>query len=465
MNIKNSGSKKKEVLHITPHLGGGVGRVLLNYFTKVKDDQFFVHNVACLDYANEHALEIANHIGFKLTDKMAGQRQQLLAMIARADIVLIHWWNHPLLYDFLVRTALPPCRMVMWSHISGFHPPYVFTSKVFRYPDLFVFTTPVSYETKEVQDLPDVIKRKLRVVWSTGGVKHVENIKPRTHKNFNVGYIGTVDYCKLHPDFLDMCSRVDIKDVHFVVCGGSKEKDIQRQAQGLGIDRKFTFTGLVGDIAEYLPDFDVFGYPLAAYHYGTCDQVLAESLACGVVPVVLSNRMEQQMVKDGLTGIVVNTKEEYIQALKKLYTDRELRMRLSQNAKEYARKTFSLDSLKHEWQKLFEEVLMSPKIVKEWEIGRSNEEISAKDIFIESLGKYGQEFLAYCNAANDREQGMSFKRIQELATSPVWQARTRGTVHHYHEFFPEDDHLALWSRAMKECELYNNVEGRCRKIH
>ena len=125
--------RKSSILHIAPHLGGGLDRVLLNYFKKVKDDRFFVHEVACLDYANGHALEAANHIRLKLTDKMACQGQQLLAMIARADIVLIHWWNHPLLYDFLVRTQLPPCRVVMWSHISGCHPPYVFTPKMFSY--------------------------------------------------------------------------------------------------------------------------------------------------------------------------------------------------------------------------------------------------------------------------------------------------------------------------------------------
>ncbi|MDP2843030.1 MAG: hypothetical protein Q8O06_05275, partial [Acetobacterium sp.] len=153
--------KKTKILHVTPHLGGGVGRVLLNYFTKVNDDKSLIHEVACLDYANKHALDVAKNIGLMLTDRMAGNGQQLLSMIAGADIVLIHWWNHPLLYDFLVRTVLPPCRVAMWSHISGFHPPYVFTEKIFRYPDVFVFTTPVSYETREVQSLSDEQKKSL----------------------------------------------------------------------------------------------------------------------------------------------------------------------------------------------------------------------------------------------------------------------------------------------------------------
>lgn len=456
--------KKTKILHVTPHLGGGVGRVLLNYFTKVNDDKSFVHEVACLDYANKHALDVAKSIGLMLTDRMAGNGQQLLTMIAGADIVLIHWWNHPLLYDFLVRTELPPCRVVMWSHISGFHLPYVFTEKIFRYPDVFVFTTPVSYETREVQSLSDEQKKSLRVVWSTGGVEHVKNMKPKAHKSFNVGYIGTVDYCKMHPDFLSMCSQVDIPDVNFIVCGGPKEKEIQQEAERLGIDGKFTFTGLVSDITKYLSAFDVFGYPLAPYHYGTCDQALAESMACGVVPVVFSNRMENQMVKDGVTGMVVDNKEEYGNAIKKLYGNKELRMHLSENAKEYARKSFSLEVLKQEWGKVFEEMLVCFKIARKWEIGKPIAEISAKDVFLESLGEYGQEFKLYCNAASSDEKESHSKKIKELAESPIWQARTRGTAHHYHEFFPDDDHLAVWSKSMRECEPYNGGQ-QCQKIH
>ena len=103
-----------KILHITPHLGGGVGKVILNYLSKTKENLSFVHRVACLEYANENALDLAKNIGLMLSDKMADKEQQLLKMIVEADIILIHWWNRPLLYDFLVRTQLPPCHLVIW---------------------------------------------------------------------------------------------------------------------------------------------------------------------------------------------------------------------------------------------------------------------------------------------------------------------------------------------------------------
>lgn len=440
----------KKILHITPHVGGGVGRVLLSYLSKVKDEPSFIHKVVCLDYANHKAVEVAKNIGLSLSDNMSVKKRELLNLIADSDIVLIHWWNHPLLYDFLVREQLPASRVIMWSHNSGFYPPGVFTDKILAYPDLFVFTSPISYETKEVKNLSEAQKKSLRVVWSTSGVEHIKSVKPKPHTGFNIGYIGTVDYCKMCPDFLNICNQVDIPDVKFIVCGGPKEGELRQEAERLGIAGKFNITGWVSDIKEYLSLFDIFGYPLASYHYGTCDQTLQESMAAGVVPVVLANPMESYMVKDGVTGIVAKDKEEYIKALQDLYHNRELRNKLSQNAKEYALHTFSLETMVNEWNKLFNEVLDFPKTVRKWKNSKKSEDISAKDVFLESLGEYGEDFVSYCNTKSDREKKNAIEKIKKLAESANWQAETKGTVHHYNSFFPNDPYLSVWSQLMKE---------------
>ncbi len=445
---------KNRILHITPHLGGGVGRVLLNYLSKVKDYPSFVHKVVCLDYANQNAVEVARNVGFSLLDNRAEKKRELLDIIADSDVVLIHWWNHPLLYNFLVREQLPASRVIMWSHNSGFHPPGVYTDKVLAYPELFVFTTPLSHKTKEVQNLSEKRKKSLRVIWSTGGVEHVISVKPKPHAGFNVGYIGTVDYCKMHPDFLNICNQVDIPDVKFIVCGGPKEKELKQEVEHLGIGGKFNITGPVENIKEYLSLFDVFGYPLNSSHYGTCDQTLQESMAAGVVPVVLANPMESYMVKDGITGIVAKDKDEYIRALKDLYHNRELRNSLSKNTKEYALHTFSLEKMVNEWDKIFEEVLDFPKTSKKWNTSKKSSDISPTDVFLESLGNYGEDFVLYCHAESDEEKRKAIEKIKKLAESANWQAITKGTVHHYYSFFDNDRYLSEWSKIMRESNCH-----------
>lgn len=425
--------EKKQILHITPHLGGGVGKVLLNYFAK--NNKNFTHQVACLDCVSREASKKAKGIGLKVFEKMYGQNERLCKMVAKSDIVVVHWWNHPLLYDFLVRNKLEPCRLVVWSHISGLYPPAIFTKKILRYPDFFVFTTPVSLKTKEVLESTANGKNNFRVVWATGGIDNASSTKHQKHMGFNIGYIGTVDYAKLHPNFLKICEKIDIPQVKFIVCGGPNEREIKKEAEKMGIAGKFNFTGQILNIKDYFSVFDILGYPLSPYHYGTCDQTLQESMAAGIVPVVLNNPMENYMVKNGVTGIVAKTESDYIKGVHSLYKNKDLRKTLSKNAKKYAFENFSLKKMIIEWDKILNEALNLPKTAKKWDLNKKN--ILAHDVFLESLGAYGKFF-------EDKN------KIIKMAESPNWQSQTKGTVCHYHHFFPNDHQLSVWCELMKK---------------
>jgi L-malate glycosyltransferase len=441
---------KKKILHITPHLGGGVGHVLLNYFKKAKTLSKYKHEVICLDYINNEATKITKNIKLPILGNMRKNKKEILNKIKNAEIVLWHWWNHPLTYEILVKEKLPKCRLILWSHNSGFNAPGNFTKKILKYPDLFVFTTPISFNTKEVLELSEKDKNKLKSIWSTGGIEHVKKIKYRKHNGFNIGYIGTVDYAKLHPNFLKMCKKINIPNIKFIVCGGSNEKEIEKEAKKLDINN-IEFTGIISDITKYLSIFDLFGYPLAPYHYGTCDQTLAESMAAGVIPIVFANNMEKYMIKDKVTGIVVNNEEEYIKTIEELYYNKELREILSQNAKKYAEETFSVDKLIKEWDSTFEKILKTPKTEKKWDINKKK--INGKDILLEALGHYGINFENYINAKTNKEKDKYLKIIEKMGKEPNWISKTKSTVHHYKQFFPNDKYLKLWSKIMKEKQV------------
>ncbi len=442
---------KYKILHITPHLGAGVGTVVLNYLSKVANSPVFAHTILCLDYANQYAVETANRAGFPLLDNMSKKKQKLLNLIADSDIVLVHWWNHPLLYDFFVREQLPLSRVIFWAHQRGYPAPNNFTKKILRYPDVFVFTTPLSYKTREVKNLPDKQKKCLRDIWSTAGVERMKSIKLKKHRGFNIGYIGNVDFAKMHPDFLDICNQVNIPNVKFIVVGGPNGGQLNQEAKKIGIEKKFKFTGFVSEKKkwEYLSLFDVFGYPLAPHHYGSCDQVLQESMAVGAVPVVLANPMENYMVKNNVTGIVAKNKNEYIESLQTLYYDRKLKNNLSKNAKKYALQTYSLEKMEKEWNKIFNEVLILPKIVRKWKINKETKKITPKDLFLEALGSYGKDFIAYCQTKNKDEKNKVIKKIRTLAKSANWQSKTKSSVHHFLSFFPNDKYLTVWSKLTK----------------
>ncbi|PIR38182.1 MAG: hypothetical protein COV34_01010 [Candidatus Zambryskibacteria bacterium CG10_big_fil_rev_8_21_14_0_10_42_12] len=437
-------STPKKILHITTHLGGGVGSVLIDYLNEARSDRDFIHSVISLGYTDDHVTNVLHNMSIAYKDHMAHRHQDILDAIEQSDIVLIHWWNHPLMYDFLVRNKLPRSRVIIWSHIAGFHPPQVLTEKIIAYPNIFVFTTPISLQHKAVQKTTAKRKQHLYTIWSTRNIEKFSRIIHENHTGFNIGYIGTVDYAKISKNFLHLCAKIDIPNVHFIVCGGSSEKKIREEAIKLGLDKKITFTGIVSDITQYLSIFDVFGYPLSPTHYGTCDQALAESMAAGVVPVVLENPMEKSMVRNGITGIVAKNSDEYIAAIHKLYLDKNLRLQLSANAKQYASHHFSINTMVSSWTDVFKHVLSLPSTTKQWGMAE-NSNFSAFDIFLESQGEYGKPFQKYIENPHNT---LNTETIYNLGQLVSWQSKTKGTIHNYHNFFPHDIHLSQLSSLM-----------------
>ncbi len=439
------------VLHVTPHLGGGVGRVLLNYLSHTLPSDQEQHALICLDYANTDAAIRAAAIGITLEDRMAGRVSELLSRMAEADVVVMHWWNHPLLYALLVREALPPTRLLLWSHVSGLFPTQNFTDELISYPDLFVVASPVSFDAESIRRLePSKRRDRVRLVFSCAGIEHVTSAKPLPHDGFRVGYVGTVDYCKMHPHFIQMSAAADIPAARFVVCGGPNEVAVRQDAVFAGVADRFDFLGQVSDVASQLTTFDIFGYPLAPYHYGTGEQALIEALAVGVPPVVLGNGAEQHVVLDGVTGIVAEDERAYTHALELLHRQPELRQLLSENARRMARERFTIESLARSWSALYEEALQNPKRARHWS-GSHGSDTTAAEIFIASLGEYG---IDYTESMEPEPNASALAADDRIAQgSELFRSKTRGSAFHYQTFSPDDPWLNLW------CGLIQSNDG------
>lgn len=397
------------ILHITPHLGGGIGHVLLNFS---KHDTINFHSIVTLDYANAKAIDFCSQNTIPLYSQP--EPADIFGYILEADIIILHFWNHPLLYNFIVRHTLPASRIIIWSHISGAEVPNIITDKISAYGDIFVFTTPISNE---------IISKKypVRVILSTGGVEHVANILHEKHEGFIVGYIGTVDYVKMHPQYIEIHKKISA--TKFLIVGGDNEKIISQSA-----DNRFHFTGKVDDIKPYLAQMDIFGYLLNPKHYGTAEQVLQEAMAAGVVPVVLNNPCEESLIKHNKTGLVARNLDEYCEYVLLLQGNISLRNKLARQAQEFAKENFSLDKLTSEWNELFDEVIHLPKSIRAWQIHKSN--ISAYDIFLESIGEHANDFLF---GTEDE--------LRKILSESNWQSETKGTPKHYYHFFENDKDL------------------------
>ena len=424
-------SKGRHILHITAHLGGGVGRVLLNYLAAVKNGPDR-HHLLCLDYANEAARTRAAAEGLELGDRCAEDWPTLFRAVAEADLVILHWWNHPLSYALLAAGPWPPARLLLWSHVSGRRAPQIITRDLLNFPDIFLAASPVTLKLPVFNDFSG----RADLVFSCAGLEHVEGLEPQTHDGFRVGYLGTVDYVKMHPDFLKLCLAADIPQAVFAVAGGPEDERLRAEAAAIGATDRFEILGQISNIRAFLSSLDVFGYPLNPDHYGTGEQALIEAQAAGLPAVVLSGGAEEQVIEPGQSGLAAADAEDYGRCLRLLYENPVLRAEMSAAARLRARERFDIESTIKAFERIFDQALQKPK----WSRASWPHQ-SPADLFLSSQG---EEAAFFENMDQAPLENLDIKSLSLAALSP-----SRGSVFHYASFFPGDRRLQAWAKKIK----------------
>ena len=418
------------ILHLVTHLGGGVGTVLLNWATVDKN----IHSFICLGYNLDEVIDRCKREKIELYNQASHEFICDFIRDRNVDIVIIHYWNHPLLVNFIVNAKLPKCRLIIYSHIGGKSIPYVIPNKLLDYSDRLVHS---SLSTKNANEG--------NTIMSAGGVDKYKNIQLKSHDGFNILYIGTLDFSKLRSDFIEICNEIikKIPTAKFTVCGiGFSQDEIVKKAQDMKISDRFLFTGLTKDLSPYLEVADAFIYPLSPSHYGTGEQVLGEAMTCGIVPIVFNNSCEMQIVKNLKNGFVVENKEQFAKSVKILHDDLEIKNKLSINAKATALEVYSVEKFIYKWDVLFNEIMSLEKKERNWETDLKYE--CGTVVFLESLGDESKIFKEYINAEKKLEQ--------ILDSSHQWKSDSKGSLKQYLKHFPEDMYLNKFQNILDKTQ-------------
>jgi len=332
------------ILHITAHMGGGIGKVLSAISIY---DRLNKHSILCLETTKTTKFiskcRIANVDVYQLSEFD-------VKSFDNYDIIQIEWWHHPLMCEFLVNTLSNVfCRLVIWSHISGCNYPNIFY-RFIKYADKFIFASNYSYENKTWnQGERSYISKATEVVVSSGNdfsnIQTSEICNRRNNRNgFNIGYIGHLGYDKLNSDFIKFCESAYInKNIRFFI-GGDKNygEELLRDIENSDIKDKIQVMGYIDDVNKTLSEFDVFLYPLQADHTGTAENALLEAMANGVVPIVLNQCSEKYTVKHMQTGLIVLDIYQCRQAIQWLYNNPLELKRISLQASEFVIKNFNI---------------------------------------------------------------------------------------------------------------------------
>lgn len=315
-----------KILHVAPHLGGGVGKAHAALSGALPDvvEQTFVLLEPPRERRFADAIEGS---GARIT--VADSLDQVAVLARDADIVQFEFWNHPRLLECLARCDFPAMRSAFWSHISGLSAPLIQPGLI-EEAGRFAFTTEASLSAPAVAALPEDAKRKLAVINSGFGFTDAARRMPVKGRMPAIAYLGTVDFVKMHPGFFDAVDRL-VGDVRVSVWGTADDA-VAVRARAMLHPERIVFCGETKDPQAALAQADIFFYPLQRGHFGTAENALVEAMSLGLSAVVLDNPAEAAIVRDCETGFVAQSIDECVSLLQMLLLLPDLRDRISKNA-------------------------------------------------------------------------------------------------------------------------------------
>lgn len=148
------------------------------------------------------------------------------------------------------------------------------------------------------------------------------------------------------------------RQVQLVIAGDGKERKTLQSLAAEQIPGRFRFVGKIPrqELYRFYSAADVFVFPGIAESLG---MVFLEAQACGLPVVAFDNAGVPEAVQDRKTGFLVPAHEmaPFVDAVKSLLSDRELRRQMGQTAKSYVRATHNLNLNYQELARVLENIV------------------------------------------------------------------------------------------------------------
>lgn len=172
-----------------------------------------------------------------------------------------------------------------------------------------------------------------------------------------IGNVAALADHKDYPTFLRTVNRLSIKNphIHAVIAGtGPLESEIKALTKEMNLEKNVHFLGFRNDVAQLLPELDVFLFTSKTEGLGTS---LIDALACGVPVVATRAGGIPEIIRHGENGFLAEVGDDAVLATftETLLADTEIRGKHIQLGRETARQ-FSVDAMIQNTLQLYREI-------------------------------------------------------------------------------------------------------------
>lgn len=414
-----------EVLHVIPQFSrGGAGRALTALVSEATTSRHRVVSLAPAQPGSHHLLTTAQ---VPLVEQPTSG--DLDGLLAQADIVQIHFWNTPELYEFL--SAPRAARVIVWSHVDGRTPPHIVTPAIAAHAHALVGTA-------------DSLGH-LAVTGRSGLViapRTPHHIPPRTARNhaerpFTVGIFGSLDAVRSDAAAVRVFAKAALPDSRLLVVGsGDLVPRWREQARVLGLSDRVEFTGFVEDVAPHLDRMDVLLHIPRRGGSATSDLALQEAMLAGAVPIVASGTAVSDLVHHGRDGMVAADLEACVGHLRTLAADPTLMDRLRAAGERRARREFTATTCARQFEELYDDLATGPRTSRAVDLPSGGAER-----FVATLGDQGGPF------ETSAQRGSGWREADAVIADspPALVGAGAGGILHYRGYYPDDPLLRLWA--------------------
>lgn len=413
-----------EVLHVIQQFGrGGASQALISLIeTTTSSRHRVVSLIPAVSSARDHLMEK----GIPLFDNPP--QLELESLVESADIIQLHFWNTPELYEFMSRPT--NARLILWSHVSGNTAPHIVTPELASYSDLII-STGLPFDLLDDRGL--VIKP--RTPHSiTQGPGPTEKTEP-----FTVGIFGTLDSGRSEASAFDVFVAAKLPGAKLLIVGTGDLMPVWRsRAESLNMLDRVEFTGFVNDVESQLSRMDVLLHMPRKDSFATSDLALQEALLAGVVPVVTSGTPVTDLVRHGFDALIALDAGECVVHLRALFQQPVHLARLREEGLRRSHAEFHPQSTAREFEDLYRHLMDQP--VRTHQLSINQAETGAKR-FIATLGNAAETFRVSATRGN------GWQEADEIIarSSPALVGAGAGGILHYRGYYPHDPVLRYWA--------------------
>lgn len=417
------------VLHVIQQLSsGGAGQALE---ALICSSEACTHEVASLIDATESARAKFRAKGIKLVEHPSAP--QLAAIVNAADLVQIHFWNTPELYEFMATER--SSRFLLWSHVEGSTTPHILIPELSTYVHALV---------RSCSPRQQGLLRSLVIAGRSPRTFRTRERSSLPNKACTVGIFGTLSSTRMCAEALSVFAQARLAGERLRVVGhGDLLPFWRQQAFELHLQHCVEFRGFVDDVAMELSQTDIVLYLPKPGSSVTADLALQEAMLAGAVPVVLAGTPVVSLVRHGIDALVGDDFTDCIAHLQSLMSNQDRLAQMSEAGQARARREFSARESARAFEQLYQQLCETPRMRRHLALDSTQ---GGARRFMATLADSAKPFCISASRAPGWQEA-----DEEIASSPAALVGPgAGGILHYRGFYPKDPFLRYWAGLVLE---------------